>query len=296
MIVSTWILATLEVALASGATAFRAQPVHSPHEQGHKTLHPTHPPNHDSHDLRHLRPNERQELFFAEKGRRGKTSFDRVRSDAHADSNPAGDVTAFGHMNSVFQHPTVVLDHSHHVSTIRCSTHGLSVCFANAKAHNEANRYWLARDDSPLLFSTHSVGCGKFTDGERSFWKATDVSHSSNGLCLDITASEVQKEDAVDNFELEFGHDRSQSPHDHIDNLRRRASGAGMIASTGTTDITDDPQALSEFFGININTDYPETGLDAPVDYNGTLNDVTRRYILERRGFFDFIGDIINVS
>ena len=79
-------------------------------------------------------------------------------------------------------------------------------------------------------------------------------------------------------FELEWGsyEDSTDSP-----SMSRRDSQA-LIASTQETDISDSPDELSKFFGIDWLYAYPTNDTDT-MDYNGTVNAMRRRNELDRR-------------
>lgn len=163
-----------------------------------------------------------------------------------------------------------MLDHSAHVS-VTCQSTGLEVCFGSLEAQQEAQTKWDVTD-SPLILGTHHAGCGSYIDGARSYWKATKMTADLSDRCAQLTAQEIEPDEAMKEFELEWG-----SYEDSADSrvMTRRDSQA-LIASSEEHDIHDDPSALSDFFGIDWKYDYPMNDT-APMDYNGTVNPMRRR-------------------
>lgn len=189
-------------------------------------------------------------------------------------SNALASLThAFGNMKATFNYPAVMLDHSAHVS-VTCKPTGLEVCFGSVEAQQEAQTKWDVTN-SPLILGTHHTGCGSYLDGARSYWKATKMRTNLADRCVQVTAQEVEPEEAMKEFELEWG-----SYEDSADSrgMVRRDSQA-LVASSEEHDIHDDPSALSEFFGMDWKYDYPINDTE-PMDYNGTVNSMRRRTTL----------------
>lgn len=170
-------------------------------------------------------------------------------------------------MATNFHHPTVILDHSAHISSVKCSAAGLTVRFRNTAAEKHAMAEWhLSRH--PLVVSTHHAGCGAYSKGVRSFWSVSAVKFDGERSAF-LSASEVPLEEAIQDFDLEFSQS-SQPIGDAAPNSRRR--GVASSASDQREDIADNPEAMSYFFGTQIDGDYPENNPEAtPVEYNGTV-------------------------
>jgi hypothetical protein len=195
----------------------------------------------------------------------------------------ANDISAFGHMMTNFNHPTVILDHSAHISSVKCEVAGLAVRFRNTAAEKHAMTQWHPGHHS-LVVSTHNVGCGAYNKGVRSFWSVSAVKFDGKHSAF-LTASEVPLEEAIQDFDLEFSH--SSQPIGNNTPNSRRSGVTSSSASDPRQDIADDPAALSSFFGTQIKSDYPEHSPETtPVEYNGT--------VVERRGIFDIFEDIGN--
>lgn len=198
----------------------------------------------------------------------------------------AGLTHAFGNMKAIFNYPAVMLDHSAHIS-VTCQPNKLEVCFGSVEAQQEAQAKWDVIN-VPLILGTHHAGCGSYLDGARSYWKATKMQADPLDRCAQLTAQEVEPEEAMKEFELEWG-----SYEDSTDERRMiRRDPRAMIASSEEHDIHDDPSALSDFFGIHWGPHtYPVNGSTEPVQYNGTVNPMRRRATIHlRRGLFDGEG------
>lgn len=84
----------------------------------------------------------------------------------------------------------------------------------------------------------------------------------------------------MEKFDLDFGHEEGPEKSD----LRRRDDGALLIASQETIDISDSEELLSEFFGVEWNTTYPDGAAAAtPVHHNGTVETTKRSNLHHRR-------------
>ncbi|GKZ32162.1 hypothetical protein AbraIFM66950_001342 [Aspergillus brasiliensis] len=229
-----------------------------------RTLSPAYPPGHNASDPTHLSPAVTQNLHFRENG---KTE---------------NDTSSFGHMVSNFNHPTVVLDHSLHISSVTCSPGEMNICFESEDAERQASEEWNP-SQSPLILATYHSGCGDYSSGARSYWNVSAITFQSGQRCARASVTEVPLEEAAKDFDLAFGH--YQTTNNGA--VTRRSTGDTMIASSSTEDITDDPEALSDFFGIQITEDYTEVPEAEPLQYNGSAT-IERRQVLHRR--WDPIG------
>ncbi|GCB17143.1 hypothetical protein AAWM_00028 [Aspergillus awamori] len=226
-----------------------------------RTLVPAHPPGHNATDPTHLVPKLTQALHYREDGKTEK------------------DPSSFGHMVSNFNHPTVVLDHSAHISSVTCLANGMDICFESEDAERQASKEW-NMSQSPLILASYHPGCGDYRSGSRSYWKVSSIIFQSGQRCARANVTEMPLEEATKDFDLEFGH--YKTPIEKAGGLTRRMTGDTLIASSNTEDITDDPEALSGFFGIKITEDYTEVPEAAPLQYNGTATP-EKREVLQRR-------------
>lgn len=80
------------------------------------------------------------------------------------------DVSSFGNIQSTFNHPTVLLNHSSHIENISCRRNGIDICFTNDEVKRHTEEKWKA-NDGPLLIGTNHAGCGDYNIGVRAFWK-----------------------------------------------------------------------------------------------------------------------------
>ncbi|THC93614.1 hypothetical protein EYZ11_006898 [Aspergillus tanneri] len=239
--------------------------------QNKRVLYPAHPPNHDADDLAHLVPTPEQAMHFREGGK------------------SATDPSSFGHMVSTFNHPTVLLDHSSQIASVSCKPNGLDVCFKNEAAERHAAEKWDA-NHSPLIFSTNHPGCGNHHDGKRSFWKVSTVLFKAKQKCASVNATEVSMEEAMKDFDLEFGHTHEKI---HKERLSRRSTSATLIASSTTEDITDDPAALSDFFGVPVTGTYENIPEATPESHDGTVTEITPKDLEKRLwGPIQWLADV----
>lgn len=147
-----------------------------------------------------------------------------------------------------------------------------------------------------LLLGTNHAGCGDYDIGMRAFWRVSSVGFGSrmNSRCTQVNATQMPLEDAMDQFELDFGHyEEPLQQRAQRSSLRRRDD---LIASDETVDITDDPDALADFFGEPITQTYPDVPEATPADYNGTVTPIEKRVMLQRRSFWSWISNAVEVS
>ncbi|GLA28508.1 hypothetical protein ACMYSQ_012143 [Aspergillus niger] len=226
-----------------------------------RTLVPAQPPGHNATDPTHLVPKLTQALHYREDGKTEK------------------DPSSFGHMVSNFNHPTVVLDHSTHISSVTCSPGEMNICFKSEDAEHQASEEWNL-SQSPLILATYHSGCGGYASGSRSYWNVSSITFQSGQRCARASVTEVPLEEAAKDFDLGFGHYQTSIEKDG--GIPRRGTDDTMIASSSTEDITDDPEALSDFFGVKITEDYTEVPEAEPLQYNGSAT-IERRQVLQRR-------------
>ena len=115
---------------------------------------------------------------------------------ANRGSDPAKE-HKYAQMDTVYNTPVVVLEHSDYIASIRCTGRGLQVTFTTASALNYAQLSW--KPNPSLVFTTHSADCG---DGNREHYKASAVTFDANGLTCDVTAQKAALEQVVDEVDL----------------------------------------------------------------------------------------------
>lgn len=176
-------------------------------------------------------------------------------------------------MVSTFLHPTVILDHSSHISTVKCSGEGLDICFAGGFRLGDISDLWELTEDSPLIFSSFVPGCGQSDVGIRSYWRATGVSLSPNGQCVRVAAAEVPIDEAMSETEIEWG----SVTMDATSPNNRRA-----LLDDPKVDISEDQDALDEFFGVDVqNPEQGEGDHIGEIDQDGS-DSPTKRSIQKR--------------
>lgn len=165
------------------------------------------------------------------------------------------------------------------------------MCFANKEAKDHARENWGNALDSSgsLVFSTDHPGCSGYNNGARGYWMASSADFgSSDNSCVHVNSTEVPLDEAMDNFELEFGQKNNTVPDQDAQQSQSTSS---------TVDITDDPEQLADFFQYPITETYPDVPETTPLLHNGTAVTVTsKRAVLYRRNIFDEIGKAWNVS
>ncbi|KAF5855301.1 hypothetical protein ETB97_009471 [Aspergillus alliaceus] len=202
-----------------------------------KVLHPTYPPGHNPFDLQHLIPRLDHSLYFAEKGK--KTT----------------DPTAFGSLNATLIYPTVILDHSAHIQSVDCSADGLTICF-NEKAREVVHKNWdLKLENSPVIISPHFPGCGRYYQGERTYWQIISSQLEYNKKeCIHAKTKEITFPSIIQGGNLRFGHFEAHKGSSIDDQSQR-----GDLKDV--QDISNNEDALHRFFGERPSTSFFDTGL-----------------------------------
>lgn len=105
-------------------------------------------------------------------------------------------------MKAIFNHPTVVLDHSSHLSSIQCSANGMmKVCF-RTEAFEHVQRTW---NISMLTIVTYHVGCGDEYNGQRSYFEAQTPRFDVKSSCVLVNATSIDHEHALSSGEITWG-------------------------------------------------------------------------------------------
>lgn len=174
-----------------------------------------------------------------------------------------------GSLKTNFSRPTVVLDHSSHLKTVKCDDKqgNIKVCFDSLEAFQVAQQSWNKPD---FHLNTFHMGCGDQTSGKRTYFHARKpVFMDPQTLCTVVPVTPLKDEDAMDSGELSWGtykhpNYRKRVPvlgHIRLDepptNLDTDASIDPLVNSTTPIlDLTQNATALEGFFfGLNFNTD-----------------------------------------
>lgn len=165
------------------------------------------------------------------------------------------------------------------------------MCFANEEAKDQARENWgnALNHSGSLVFSTNHPGCSGYSDGARAYWMASSADFGSgDNSCVHVNSAEVALDEAMEDFELEFG----QNDNTVLDQDAQQSQG-----TASTVDITGDPVQLENFFQSPITETYPEGPGTAPLLHNGTAVPVTaKRAVLHRRNIIGDLRNLVNVS
>lgn len=109
-------------------------------------------------------------------------------------------------MTPTFNHTTVVLDHSDHISTITFDPDDgtLIVVFDCHGAYATAADSWNETKD-PLLLITFTPGCGNYAGGERCFFEVVKVTFDVSNFSVRATGVAQDYNDIVEDVTIEWG-------------------------------------------------------------------------------------------
>ncbi|KAK3302880.1 uncharacterized protein B0T15DRAFT_559308 [Chaetomium strumarium] len=271
-----------------------------------------HAPDHNIDDGEHLAPAQYHVLYYAQEGHRPA-----VHGAKHAT------------FRANFSRPTIVLDHSSQLKSIRCKNGKINICFkSNSTGFVKASNTWTMKT---FNLATYHIGCGDETSGQRSYFLAENPQFDHDSGCVEVAAKPLAHEEAIASgersnfYQPETGQTSvcpavdSEAP----DSCTSRVPRHGMpgnatngtdpdappfppdffkdLDDTSPRDITDDLQALINFFQTD-NFDTSDISdllqwfedLDF-IDYDGTLlareaRQLLRRRIMQRRGWGLFEG------
>ncbi|MCJ1472677.1 hypothetical protein MMC13_001326 [Lambiella insularis] len=247
-------------------------------------MYPALNPEHDSSDLNHLVPMTSKELYYSQEGHK-----------------PAIDGSKHANIGTNFTHPTVVLEHSDQLRSVKCTPSSISVVFSSLDAFHVAQQNWDPKNES-FIVSTYHVGCGNVLDGTRSFFSSLAPTFDQSTLSARLTVSQLSHAEAIQEADVAWGTYNSPTSKKKRSTVLRRAVQAAQPAvgagAPGTVDLTTDFSALQYFFDVTLDNTSALTGTDVPdyvttVDgdvYDGNPDDgkPTRRD-LQKRWFFSWI-------
>ncbi|KAJ5918944.1 hypothetical protein N7454_010088 [Penicillium verhagenii] len=136
------------------------------------TLYPAHHPDHNANDFAHLVPGTSRELYYSQEGLR-----------------PAMHGSKHGSLNAKFVRPTIVLDHSDHISDVKCSPGAMRISFASLKAFQTAEASW----PSEFNVITYHRGCGDEIKGKRSHFLATHPVFDQAALQVTVLVHDIME-------------------------------------------------------------------------------------------------------
>ncbi|KAH8881082.1 hypothetical protein GQ53DRAFT_773647 [Thozetella sp. PMI_491] len=147
-------------------------------------MYPGHHPDHDPQDLAHLTPTDSNTLYYCQEGHR-----------------PAVHGAKHGTFEAVFNRPTVVLDHSSHLTGIQCKDGNITMYFSQV-AFDHAQAAWTY---SEFNLVTYHVGCGDEYSGQRSYFLASAPQFYAPTRRVIVTAVLIESEKALDNAVVSWG-------------------------------------------------------------------------------------------
>ncbi|KAJ4158394.1 uncharacterized protein LMH87_008921 [Akanthomyces muscarius] len=149
------------------------------------SLYPAHHPDHDPYDLEHLTPKLENELYYSQEGHR-----------------PAMHGAKHSNMKAVFNHPTVVLDYSSHLTSLQCPASGIMKACFRPEAFEHVQSTW---NISVLSIVTYHVGCGDEYNGQRSYFVAESLQFDVKSSCVSLNATSIDHEHALSSGEITWG-------------------------------------------------------------------------------------------
>ncbi|MCJ1430981.1 hypothetical protein MMC27_000331 [Xylographa pallens] len=255
-------------------------------------LYPGLNPAHNSSDPSHLIPETSKELYYSQEGHK-----------------PAIDGSKHANIGTNFTHPTVLLEHSNQIKSVKCIKDSISVVFTSLDAFQIAERTWDPKDGS-FIVATYHVSCGNVLDGMRSFFKCSTPSFDSDTLSVMLPAvSQLANVEAIKEADVSWGTYSVPSTNKKRSTVNPRAIQVAqpslMAGASGTVDLTTNFDALEYFFNVQVGNTSAINGPDLPdyvttVDgdvYDGNSDDgvPTRRHI-ERRWFWSWIvAKVVNI-
>lgn len=186
-------------------------------------------------------------------------------------------------MKANFTRPTIVLDHSSHVKSVKCKSNGtIQIGFDTPEAFQMVKQSWNLSDFHLVTFH---VGCGDETSGKRSYFHAKKpLSMDSQTLLTVVPISSIKDEDALDSGEISWGtyqhpdhkkrvpvlgHIRLNEPADIFQAAGNSSADDTssidplIMSTTPIVDLNEDVEALGNFFyGLEFDT----SDIDVPVD------------------------------
>ena len=107
-----------------------------------------------------------------------------------------------GSLEAEFNAPTVILDHTSHLKSIKCGSKHITASFSDVIAYEHVLRTW----DLPTFhLVTYHLGCGDEYEGVRSFYKVTKPTFNPLSMSVTLNAKLIEKEQAMDSGVVEWG-------------------------------------------------------------------------------------------
>ncbi|KAK5994321.1 hypothetical protein PT974_04794 [Cladobotryum mycophilum] len=251
--------------------------VSPPLSSGSISMYPGRHPTHDGADLDFLVPRLSREMYFAQEGHRKA-----IHGSKHAQ------------LKAIFKYPTVILDQSDHLKSIKCNDYSIEVCFRNLEARNAVEKSWAENTHSGTFhLITYHRGCGDLTGHKRSYFLASQPVRNSDTDCVVVPTKPINEQDAFESGEFSWGiyedpEERRRAASVARGHIRALSAGdySGMeLSPDETVDIDDDLAAADEFFNTTAIDPY-DSGPDDPIEFveeDGTVE--KRGCPMASRGF-----------
>ncbi|KAK6523327.1 hypothetical protein TWF281_001306 [Arthrobotrys megalospora] len=145
----------------------------------------------DLDDVRNLAPESRCKLFYAE----------------HNDAARPGQIAEASYK---MKYPTVALEHSRHVKSVRCPRPDhIKIAFRSKQAYQWAKKYWIpfnAKSNDTMMFVGKFKGCNPTkVDGMRSWSLVDDLSFDDITFTADAVIQYSDFKDVVEEATVRFG-------------------------------------------------------------------------------------------
>lgn len=113
-----------------------------------------------------------------------------------------------------FTRPTIVLDHTSQVDSIECNEGKIKVCFNSERlGFSKAQSTWTLKR---FNLATYHIGCGDETSGLRSYFLAENAEFEPDSGCVQVSASPLAYEDAIESGEIEWGTYREKGNNEPV--------------------------------------------------------------------------------
>lgn len=173
--------------------------------------------DHDTADLVHLKPKTNNKLYFSENGK----------------ADPKFTYT-FAALNGKSTERVVVLNHSRHISNLRCSRNGFSLQFSNIEALKYAETHW----HRPFVAVMFALDCdGDPHDPQNAFWHVSSVSFDDKTRTAKLIAEEIDIDDVFVDVTLSWG--KNAGLKDNDDRKENTKKPSWLPGSNGGVTLND---------------------------------------------------------
>ena len=111
----------------------------------------------------------------------------------------------FAHLNTTFNYPAIILEHSAYFESVSCVEDGLKVEFNSPEALSYAQNTWRKLVDDHWLLVSFSKGCEVADNGQRTYWLVSDTHFDSNSLEVIVDCEQIDVSQAIDMVDMTYG-------------------------------------------------------------------------------------------